>query len=39
MLQPKRTKYRKAFKGRIHCTATSAAELTFGAYGLRALEP
>jgi len=39
MLQPKRTKFRKAFKGRIHGTATSAAELTFGAYGLRALEP
>ncbi|HEY5081977.1 MAG TPA: 50S ribosomal protein L16 [Bauldia sp.] len=39
MLQPKRTKYRKAFKGRIHGTATSAAELTFGAFGLRALEP
>ncbi len=39
MLQPKRTKYRKAFKGRIHGTATSAAELTFGSFGLRALEP
>ena len=39
MLQPKRTKYRKAFKGRIHGTATSAAELTFGAFGLRALDP
>ena len=39
MLQPKRTKYRKQFKGRIHGTATSAAELTFGSYGLRALEP
>ena len=39
MLQPKRTKYRKAFKGRIHGTATSAAELTYGSFGLRALEP
>ena len=39
MLQPKRTKFRKQFKGRIHGTATSAAELTFGSYGLRALEP
>ena len=39
MLQPKKTKFRKAFKGRIHGTATSAAELTFGAFGLRALEP
>ena len=39
MLQPKRTKFRKAFKGRIHGTATSAAELTYGSFGLRALEP
>jgi large subunit ribosomal protein L16 len=39
MLQPKRTKFRKQFKGRIHGKATSAAELTFGTYGLRALEP
>ena len=39
MLQPKRTQFRKAFKGRIHGTATSGAELTFGAYGLKALEP
>jgi large subunit ribosomal protein L16 len=39
MLQPKRTKFRKQFKGRIHGSATSAAELTFGSYGLRALEP
>ena len=39
MLQPKRTKFRKQFKGRIHGKSTSAAELTFGSYGLRALEP
>src|SRR6185437_6956379 len=39
MLQPKRTKYRKAFKGRIHGTATSGATLAFGQYGLKALEP
>ena len=39
MLQPKRTKYRKAFKGRIHGTATSGAKLSFGQYGLKALEP
>src|SRR5512146_2401776 len=39
MLQPKRTNYRKQFKGRIHGTATSGAELTFGAFGLKALEP
>jgi len=39
MLQPKRTKYRKQFKGRIHGVASSGAELTFGAFGLKALEP
>jgi large subunit ribosomal protein L16 len=39
MLQPKRTTYRKQFKGRIHGKATSGASLTFGAYGLKALEP
>ncbi len=39
MLQPKRTNYRKQFKGRIHGAATSGAELTFGSFGLKALEP
>jgi large subunit ribosomal protein L16 len=39
MLQPKRTKFRKAFKGRIHGVATSGATLAFGQYGLKALEP
>ncbi|MBN8997603.1 MAG: 50S ribosomal protein L16 [Rhizobiales bacterium] len=39
MLQPKRTKFRKQFKGRIHGQATSGAELNFGSYGLKALEP
>src|SRR3954453_11773606 len=39
MLQPVRTKFRKQFKGRIHGAATSGADLTFGAYGLKALEP
>jgi large subunit ribosomal protein L16 len=39
MLQPKRTKFRKAFKGRIHGTATSGTELSFGQYGLKAMEP
>ena len=39
MLQPKRTKYRKAHKGRIHGTATSGTELNFGQYGLKAMEP
>ena len=39
MLQPIRTKFRKAFKGRIHGTATSGTTLAFGQYGLKALEP
>ncbi|HWL68611.1 MAG TPA: 50S ribosomal protein L16 [Geminicoccus sp.] len=39
MLQPKRTKYRKAFKGRIHGLAKGGAELNFGAFGLKAVEP
>ena len=39
MLQPKRTKYRKAHKGRIHGNAKGGAALTFGAYGLKALTP
>ena len=39
MLQPIRTKFRKAHKGRIHGVATSAAQLAFGQYGLKALEP
>ncbi|EAS51081.1 MAG: 50S ribosomal protein L16 [Aurantimonas coralicida] len=39
MLQPKRTKYRKAFKGRIHGTAKGGTGLNFGAFGLKAMEP
>ena len=39
MLQPIRTKFRKAHKGRIHGVATSGANLAFGQYGLKALEP
>jgi large subunit ribosomal protein L16 len=39
MLQPVRTKYRKQFKGRIHGKATSGADLSFGSYGLKSLEP
>ena len=39
MLQPTRTKFRKAHKGRIHGKATSATQLNFGQYGLKALEP
>ena len=39
MLQPKRTKYRKQHKGRIHGNAKGGYELNFGAYGLKAQEP
>ena len=39
MLSPKRTKYRKAHKGRIHGTAKGGTTLNFGAYGLKAVEP
>src|SRR5512142_728911 len=39
MLQPKRTKYRKAFKGRIRGAAKGGFNLDFGAYGLKAIEP
>src|SRR5215510_354696 len=39
MLQPKRTKFRKAFKGRIHGDAKGGATLNFGSYGLKSLEP
>ena len=39
MLQPTRTKYRKAHKGRIHGHATRGATLNYGEYGLKALEP
>ena len=39
MRQPKRTKWRKQHKGRIHGVATSGTTLSFGSYGLKALEP
>ena len=39
MLQPKRTKFRKGFKGRIHGDAKGGTSLNFGAYGLKAMEP
>jgi len=39
MLSPKRTKFRKAHKGRIHGLAKGGTALNFGAYGLKALEP
>jgi len=39
MLQPKRTKFRKQHKGRIHGAAKAGTQLNFGAFGLKALEP
>ena len=39
MLQPKRTKFRKQFKGRIHGAAKGGTVLNFGAFGLKATEP
>src|SRR4029077_17277613 len=39
MLQPMRTKFRKAHKGRIKGLATSGVELAFGQFGLKAMEP
>jgi len=39
MLQPKKTKWRKAHKGRIHGQAKGGTSLNFGSYGLKALEP
>ncbi len=39
MLQPKRTKFRKAFKGRIHGLAKGGTTLNFGSYGLKAVAP
>ncbi|HML29624.1 MAG TPA: 50S ribosomal protein L16 [Hyphomicrobium sp.] len=39
MLQPKRTKFRKQFKGRIHGVAKSGTTLAYGEVGLKAMEP
>ena len=39
MLSPKRTKYRKAHKGRIHGNAKAGTSLNFGAFGLKATTP
>lgn len=39
MRQPKRTKYRKAFKGRIKGNAKGGYSVAFGTFGLKALEP
>jgi large subunit ribosomal protein L16 len=39
MLQPKRTKFRKQHKGRIHGEAKGGSDLNFGGFGLKATEP
>ena len=39
MLSPKRTKFRKAHKGRIHGNAKGGTQLNFGAFGLKATSP
>jgi len=39
MLSPKRTKYRKAHKGRLHGVAQAGSLLNFGSFGLKAVEP
>src|SRR5205085_6116875 len=39
MMQRKKTKFRKAHKGRIHGTATAGASLSFGQFGLKAMAP
>jgi large subunit ribosomal protein L16 len=39
MLQPKKTKFRRAFKGRIRGDSKAGTRLDFGQYGLKALEP
>jgi large subunit ribosomal protein L16 len=39
MMQPKRTKFRKAHKGRIHGLAKGGTDLNFGAFGMKIVEP
>jgi large subunit ribosomal protein L16 len=39
MMQPKKTRFRRAFKGRIRGTAKAGTALSFGSFGLKALEP
>jgi len=39
MLQPVRTRWRKAHKGRIHGTATRASSINYGSFALKALQP
>ncbi len=39
MLSPKKTKFRKAFKGKIHGVAKAGFSVSYGSFGLKALEP
>src|SRR3974390_2719547 len=39
MMQPKKTKYRKQFKGRIHGATKAGSSLNFGSHGLKSLDP
>ncbi len=39
MMQPKKTRFRRAFKGRIHGNAKAGFTLNFGSFGLKAVEP
>src|SRR5258706_14231449 len=39
MLSPKKTKYRKQFKGRIHGATKGGASLNFGSHGLKSVQP
>jgi len=39
MLSPKKTKYRKAHKGKIHGLAKGGSDLLFGSYGIKSIEP
>jgi large subunit ribosomal protein L16 len=39
MLAPKKTKFRKAFKGRIHGNAKAGTSVAYGTYGMKAMEP
>ena len=39
MLMPKKTKFRKQHKGRIHGVAKGCSEIAFGSYGLKAMSP
>lgn len=39
MLSPRKTKFRKAFKGKIHGLANSGTQVSFGSFGMKAVEP